>query len=774
MDQHDRGMSLPSPPRYAGEDTRRTSRKELWGSFIPIALEQLARERGVLLGDRSTSCTSTLDQPGEAVTSSSGSILPAERGSSPHPDGGPCIIQLLGIEVNTASFAMYTFSASVFIQSLVIISMSGAADHGVYRKRLLLFFAFTGALATILFIGVIPRIFLFGGLLAIFANVCFGASFVLLNSFLPLLVRNHPSVQTSSSPHLSNHSTSQNANLSELENRNLDDPTAALLEDSPNGRLRSYEGNVVSPQLLLSTRISSYGIGFGYIAAVIVQLIAVAIILITKRLSDSTTVALRIVLLFIGLWWLAFTIPAALWLRPRPGPPIPFPSKGEQGRNWWGYVSYAWGSLWKTIKRARHLKDIVFFLAAWFLLSDAIATVSGTAVLFGKTELEMTPAQLAMINVVVTLLGITGAFTWSRVSQALGLPPNRTIVACISIFELIPLYALLGYIPAVRNLGMFGLQQPWEMYVLGGVYGVVLGGLSSYCRSLFGELVPPGSEAAFYALYAITDKGSSIFGPAIVGVITDRYGNIRPAFVFLAVLIFLPLPLMLMVDVERGKRDGAVMARELEGENNTTPTGTGAILIVAEEVEEQQQVMRFVRDLDVIEFIDQAQGTGILVKSLHYSRLYTSHNTIGPSFGNNDHVIDRAETPEVQPKKIASAVGRTMSRGGKLAPEVNRALFVKNLSYNVTAEELFDLFGKFGPVRQIRQGIASNTKGTAFVVYEDVMDAKQACDKLNGFNFQNRYLVVLYHQPEKMAKSKEDLAERQENLEKLKRQHGID
>jgi RNA recognition motif-containing protein len=43
--------------------------------------------------------------------------------------------------------------------------------------------------------------------------------------------------------------------------------------------------------------------------------------------------------------------------------------------------------------------------------------------------------------------------------------------------------------------------------------------------------------------------------------------------------------------------------------------------------------------------------------------------------------------------------------------------------------------------RQIRQGISNNTKGTAFVVYEDVMDAKQACDKLNGFNFQNRYLV---------------------------------
>ncbi|KAJ5545145.1 hypothetical protein N7535_006467 [Penicillium sp. DV-2018c] len=105
-----------------------------------------------------------------------------------------------------------------------------------------------------------------------------------------------------------------------------------------------------------------------------------------------------------------------------------------------------------------------------------------------------------------------------------------------------------------------------------------------------------------------------------------------------------------------------------------------------------------------------------------------------------------------------------MSR--KLAPEANR--------YNVTAEQLFELFGKFGPIRQIRQGIANNSKGTAFVVYEDVNDAKQACDKLNGFNFQNRYLVVLFHQPEKMVRTKEDITERQENLERLKRQHGIE
>ena len=87
-----------------------------------------------------------------------------------------------------------------------------------------------------------------------------------------------------------------------------------------------------------------------------------------------------------------------------------------------------------------------------------------------------------------------------------------------------------------------------------------MGGLSSYCRSFYGLLIPPGSEAAFYALYAITDKGSSAVGPAVVGLIVDATGTIRPAFFFLAVLIALPLPLIWMVDVEKGKEDAARMA----------------------------------------------------------------------------------------------------------------------------------------------------------------------------------------------------------------------
>lgn len=39
-----------------------------------------------------------------------------------------------------------------------------------------------------------------------------------------------------------------------------------------------------------------------------------------------------------------------------------------------------------------------------------------------------------------------------------------------------------------------------------------------------------------------------------------------------------------------------------------------------------------------------------------------------------------------------------------------RFLFVRNLPYKATPEELYELFGKFGGVRQIRQGNAQDTR----------------------------------------------------------------
>ena len=79
----------------------------------------------------------------------------------------------------------------------------------------------------------------------------------------------------------------------------------------------------------------------------------------------------------------------------------------------------------------------------------------------------------------------------------------------------------------------------------------------------------------------------------------------------------------------------------------------------------------------------------------------------------------------------------------RLPPEVNRVLYVRNLPYKITSEEMYDIFGKYGAIRQIRVGNTPETRGTAFVVYEDIFDAKNACDHLSGFNVCNRWVSLV-------------------------------
>jgi len=477
------------------------------------------------------------------------------------------------MEINTASFAMYTFSVSVLLQALIVVSISSAADHGNFRKKLLLAFAWIGSLSVMCYVFVTKEIYLLGALLAILSNTAFGASFVLLNSFLPLLVRHHPSVVSvvdRRTPDLAA-SDDESQRLEEPMHIDADaeggyDSAAALLPGRTGEEGHSISRGLthddkISKEMNLSTQISARGIGIGYIAALFLQCVAIFILVRMK----NTTWSQRVVLFVIGAWWAVFTIPAAMWLRPRPGPPLPSTSNQTGARAWISYTVYAWKSLFRTIRLAGRLVDIILFLGGWFLLSDAIATTSSTAILFAKTQLHMEPWALGLINVISTACGIVGAFSWSFISRRFKLQAHQTILACIALFELIPLYGLMGYLPFVKNWGVFGLQQPWEMYPLAAIYGFVLGGLSSYCRSLYGELIPPGSEAAFYALYAITDKGSSVFGPAIVGAIIDRTGHIRPAFWFLAALVGFPAPLIWFINVERGKREGGKLAEVIEG-----------------------------------------------------------------------------------------------------------------------------------------------------------------------------------------------------------------
>jgi UMF1 family MFS transporter len=148
------------PRRYEDEDTTPTSERELkgWysyglaaeifavagvgkyvsvqqrvhvansslGSFLPVTLEQLAKERGVLRSDHITPCW----KPKSAVAETSHLLLRAVGRATNDKNESQCVIQPFGKDISTASFAMYTFSIAVLVQAVVLISFSSVADHG--------------------------------------------------------------------------------------------------------------------------------------------------------------------------------------------------------------------------------------------------------------------------------------------------------------------------------------------------------------------------------------------------------------------------------------------------------------------------------------------------------------------------------------------------------------------------------------------------------------------------------------------------------------------
>lgn len=80
-----------------------------------MTLEQLAREHGTLQ-------TSHLPCWG-----------PEAPSDGPQNGNEQCVIGILGLQINTASFAMYTFSLAVLIQALTLISFSALADYGMAK-----------------------------------------------------------------------------------------------------------------------------------------------------------------------------------------------------------------------------------------------------------------------------------------------------------------------------------------------------------------------------------------------------------------------------------------------------------------------------------------------------------------------------------------------------------------------------------------------------------------------------------------------------------------
>lgn len=250
-----------------------------------------------------------------------------------------------------------------------------------HRKRLLLSFALLGAIAATLFLALPSSspIWYISALLAILANVGFGASVVAMNAYLPSLAKDSPEVvavlqeieQADEDHNNENENLEvQNARISER----ADEPLLPRAPEEQTSKLGKRYDNELSRA---TSRISSLGIALGYGAGICLLIVA----LIPVTMLHGSTFSLRLAIGLSGIWWAVFSIPAALWL-PGAGTgavavddtPVWTDGADLVDGKWtvWREIAAAWRRLggmlrWREIRR---LRNTFKYLGAWFLLSD--------------------------------------------------------------------------------------------------------------------------------------------------------------------------------------------------------------------------------------------------------------------------------------------------------------------------------------------------------------------------------------------------------------------
>ncbi len=81
-----------------------------------------------------------------------------------------------------------------------------------------------------------------------------------------------------------------------------------------------------------------------------------------------------------------------------------------------------------------------------------------------------------------------------------------------------------------------------------------------------------------------------------------------------------------------------------------------------------------------------------------------------------------------------------------------KKLFVGNLDWGTTEEELQELFAQHGTVEEaiiIKDKFTNRSKGFGFVTYEEEESAAKAIEELDGYEFSGRNIVVSEARPPK-------------------------
>lgn len=392
------------------------------------------------------------------------------------------------------SFTTFCITASVVVQAVVFLLGGALADRGGARKGVLLAASWLGAAACVTALFVTPATWQLGLPVAVVSNACFGLSGVMMNAYLPLLAGANPAVR-------------------------------GFPENSPE-RAAAAEAR--------ATDMSAKGFAAGYCAGVLGIILCVPLILSLPEIAGYQ--AAHVVA---GVWWAAWMVPVARYLHARPGPPLPPGTCAVAAASITG--------LWETIAALRRLPTTGAFLLLWGVFSDAVFVVGLLGGLFANSRVDWgcTPKAQGVLALfaVTPLAAAVGNLGWLRLSQWAKISPERVLAyTLLAIGIVVPAVGLSGAL--TTGPALLGVAFWW---------GLNVGAMQAFSRSVFSQLVPLGHEAAFFSLFEITNRGSSWLGPLILTLSAEITGDFRWGFVHVLLGTILGAAGVLLLDIKKGQ-----------------------------------------------------------------------------------------------------------------------------------------------------------------------------------------------------------------------------
>jgi UMF1 family MFS transporter len=285
--------------------------------------------------------------------------------------------------------------------------------------------------------------------------------------------------------------------------------------------------------------ISSYGFASGYVGGIIMLVLNIFFVQNAESFGLTTSFAVRLSLLAASLWWGIFAAISFVLIKSRGA----F-KRLPENRN---LVLVGFGELGNTFRELKKLRYSAQFLLASFCYNNGIQTVITSASVFLSQELfvarglEASQSFLLGIFLAAQVSALVGSISFERLARIIG--AKRTLLISLAVWICIVIFAY-GF-----------LQEIWQAWVMSVFIGLVLGSSQALSRSLYSQMIPAGRESSFFGLYEISERGTSLIGSLVFGIVVGITGSFRQAILSMILFFALGIIILLFTDTRRAIRE---------------------------------------------------------------------------------------------------------------------------------------------------------------------------------------------------------------------------